>query len=304
MPVRTRLAPTPSGYLHPGNGISFALTWALARAMGGSVLLRIDDLDRARFRMEFVEDIFRTLDWLELDWDEGPQSPDDFIAHFSQIQRIEIYESALRKLSTSGLIYACDCSRKQIREQTVEGHNAGLCRARQLDLATPATAWRAKLPDPCIVQMNTWREPGPNAVDLKNGMGDFVLRQKDGTPAYQIASLSDDIHWNINFIIRGEDLLYSTAAQVWLATQLSAISFHKVAFFHHPLITNANGEKLSKSAGATALANWRTAGYSPKAIFARAAQWLGHDNIQPETAQELKELIQKHCSELEIPGVA
>jgi glutamyl/glutaminyl-tRNA synthetase len=303
MPVRTRLAPTPSGYLHPGNGVSFALTWALARAASGSVLLRIDDLDRARFRIEFVEDIFRTLDWLGLDWDEGPQSPDDFFAHFSQTLRIEIYESALHKLSASGLIYACDCSRKQIREQTADGHYPGFCSARQLDLSIPAAAWRAKLPEPCIVKINTWREPNPYAVDLKNVMGDFVLRQKDGAPAYQIASLCDDIHWNINFVVRGEDLLYSTAAQVWLATQLSALSFQKITFFHHPLITDMRGEKLSKSAGAAALVNWRTSGQHPKAIFALAAQWLGLD-VQPETAQELKELVQKYYAKFEMPDTA
>jgi len=293
MSVRTRLAPTPSGYLHPGNGVSFVVTWALARAVGGSVLLRIDDLDRARFRIEFVEDIFRTLDWLGLDWDEGPQSPDDFVTQYSQTQRREIYEKALGQLAALGLVYACDCSRKQIRIQTADGHYPGFCRSRQINLAAPSAAWRAKLPADCITRINAWRGGKSISVDLNTAMGDFVLRQKDGIPAYQIASLCDDIHWNINFIVRGEDLVDSTAAQLWLATQLSATSFQKVTFFHHPLITGQRGEKLSKSAGATALANWRATGLSPKSLFVQAAEWLGL-SVKPETAHELKEYLQRH----------
>jgi glutamyl/glutaminyl-tRNA synthetase len=293
MPVRTRLAPTPSGYLHPGNGASFALTWALARAAKGSVLLRIDDLDRARFRHDFLEDIFLTLDWLGLDWDEGPATPDDFLAHFSQTQRVEAYEAAIQQLVSSGLIFACDCSRKSIRLQGMDGHCPGNCRNRQLSLSLPSTAWRVRLPDPCIVELKPWRESAPYSVNLKSGMGDFVLRQKDGTPAYQIASLCDDIHWNINLIVRGEDLLNSTAAQIWLAEQLSAVSFQEVDFLHHPLITDDTGEKLSKSSGALALTSWRSSGRSPMPLFAQAAQWLGLA-AQPETAQQLMLLVRTH----------
>jgi len=290
MGLRTRIAPTPSGWLHPGNGASFVLAWVIARAAGGRVLLRIDDLDRARFRMEYLDDVFFTLDWLGIDYDEGPASSQDFLDRFSQSGRTDLYHAALRQLAELNLLYACDCSRKRIREQSSGNLYSGFCRDRQLPLDTPDSAWRIRLPDDGTADFREWKREAPVSLNLLACMGDFVLKQKDGSPAYQIASLCDDMHWNINFIVRGQDLLPSTGAQIFLAQQLGYEDFQKATFFHHPLLTDAAGEKLSKSAGSTALASWRAAGESPSAVWRQAAQWLGIE-YQGETPGELAAMV-------------
>lgn len=291
MALRTRIAPTPSGLLHPGNGASFVLAWVLARAAGGRVLLRIDDLDRARFRMEYLDDIFFTLDWLGLDYDEGPASPQDFLDRFSQSLRTDIYHEALRQLADQGALYACDCSRKRIREQSPGGLYSGFCRDRALPLDTPGAAWRIRLPNDCEAHFSEWKQDAPVSLNLSTCMGDFVLLQKDGSPAYQIASLCDDMHWHINHIVRGQDLLPSSGAQTFLAQLLGYEEFQTATFFHHPLLTDDSGEKLSKSAGSTSLASWRARGESPQAVWRQAAQWLGmeyHGETPEEMAAHLK----------------
>jgi glutamyl/glutaminyl-tRNA synthetase len=286
MSLRTRIAPTPSGYLHPGNGVSFILTWALARAAGGTVLLRIDDLDRARFRLEYLDDIFYTLDWLGLDYDEGPASPQDFLDRFSQSHRLDTYHKALDYLKKQNLLYACDCSRKRIRTHSESGVYDGFCSNRNLDLATPDTAWRIRLPAGCTVQFQERGRVELFVVNRSGMMGDFVVRQKDGIPAYQIASLCDDAAWGINFIVRGMDLLPSTAAQLWLSQYLpEAAGFQHTAFYHHPLLTGPAGDKLSKSAGAASLAAWRDAGRSPRELYQQAGEWLGLEGVG--TSEEL-----------------
>ncbi|HRD80191.1 MAG TPA: glutamate--tRNA ligase family protein [Saprospiraceae bacterium] len=290
MSLRTRIAPTPSGFLHPGNGASFVLAWVVARATKGRVLLRIDDLDRARFRMEYLEDIFFTLDWLGLDYDEGPGSPQDFLDRFSQSLRTDTYHEALRQLAEQGVLYACDCSRKHIREQSVGSLYSGFCRQRKLYLDTPHTAWRIRLPDDCEVAFSEWKQDVPVSLNLPACMGDFVLRQKDGSPAYQIASLCDDLLWHINFIVRGQDLLPSTGAQMFLAQQLGYEDFQKATFFHHALLTDDSGEKLSKSAGSTALKSWREAGKNPDDVWRQAAQWLGLE-YRGETPMEMAAML-------------
>ncbi|MBX2927345.1 MAG: hypothetical protein KF852_05870 [Saprospiraceae bacterium] len=276
MSLRTRIAPTPSGYLHPGNGISFILTWILARAAGGKVLLRIDDLDRARFRQEYLDDIFYTLDWLGLDYDEGPASPQDFLDRFSQLHRLDLYREGLEVLKKQGLLYACDCSRKRIREQSENGLYDRFCRNKNINLAAPEAAWRVRLPADCIVQFQERGRTEPLVTNLSETMGDFVVRQKDGMPAYQIASLCDDAAWGINYIVRGMDLLPSTAVQLWLSQYLpESANFAQVVFYHHPLLTGPAGDKLSKSAGAASLAAWRENGRSPRELYAQAGAWLG-----------------------------
>lgn len=271
----TRIAPTPSGYLHVGNGLSFVLTWVLARAHDGQVLLRIDDLDRQRYRPEYVEDIFATLDWLGLDYDLGPTGPDDFEANFSQLHRLGLYGELLEQIREAGLIYGCTCSRKRIRMTAIDGNlYDGHCRTASIPLAREGVAWRALLPPQASIRFKEWPGNSWQTKDLRRGMGDFVVRKKDGFPAYQLASLADDYHWNINFVVRGEDLLWSTAAQYWLAERLKIESFTQATFWHHRLILDDSGEKLAKSKGANALRSWRETGKEPTDIYRIAAQIL------------------------------
>ncbi len=285
----TRLAPTPSGYLHMGNGLSFVLTWGLARATGGHVLLRIDDLDRQRYRPAYVEDIFRTIEWLGLDYDLGPTGPDEFETKYSQRHRMDLYCRYLTQLRHAGKVYACTCSRRRVRATSINGFlYDGHCRGASHSLDTEQAAWRVQLPSQAGVQMKEWRPNSTLNLDLSAGMGDFVIRKKDQFPAYQLASLIDDIHWNINFVVRGKDLLWSTAAQLWLAQQLHLESFQEALFWHHDLLLDEQGGKLSKSDGASALKAWREQNKNPEKIFRLAAKMLG---LPEETCTSASTLI-------------
>ena len=294
--IRTRLAPTPSGLLHPGNGVSFLVTWALARAAGGWILLRVDDLDGDRYRPEYLEDIFRTIDWLGIDYDAGPQNIADFEQHWSQHLRIPQYNDYLHQLREKGLLYACTCSRREIREQSHDGLYPGTCRLAQKDWDGPETAWRVRLDTPAKVTYREW-QLGEQHIAWDAAMGDFVVRQKNELPAYQIASLADDLRWDINFVVRGRDLKASTGAQVWLANALNENTFQDIIFWHHPLLLDASGEKLSKSKGAAALQHWREDGRPPTALYQEAARWLGLDVAEVIDAPSLLDALNGRSEE-------
>jgi len=232
-----RLAPTPSGFLHLGNAVNFVLTWLLTRRAGGTLHLRIDDLDRARLRRPYLENIFRVIDWLGIDYDHGPSSPDDFLRHHSQLLHLPGYNAILRRLAQQpGLVQADSRSRTNPQAPAVP-------------LDTPGAAWRVQVPPGTAIHFSDgWQ--GPLTVPLATQMPDFIVRKKDGVAAYQLASVVDDLRLGTTLIVRGQDLLPSTAAQLWLAGQLSEMtSFNapRVQFFHHPLLTDGQGQKLSKS---------------------------------------------------------
>jgi glutamyl/glutaminyl-tRNA synthetase len=285
--LRTRLAPTPSGLLHPGNGLSFILTWAIARAQGGTILLRIDDLDKVRCREDYVADIFRTIDWLGIDYDEGPTGVADFQANWSQHLRLATYHQALDQLRSAGQLFACDCSRKAIRALAPDGRYPGTCQHKSLSFSQPDVAWRVFPPAPgTAVHLQTWQQ-GATRVTPDHPDA-WVLRQKDGFPAYQIASLVDDTHYQINFIVRGADLWDSTLAQYYLAQLLQNKTFPDTTFYHHPLLLDEKGHKLSKSQGAGALQAWRKAGRSAADLYVLASRQLG----LPDPVRDGQALVQ------------
>lgn len=252
--LHTRFAPTPSGYLHVGNAFSFVLTWLYARKSGGTIRLRIDDIDGVRARPEFVADIFESLNWLGLDYDSGPVSVDDFYQNHSQHLRLERYNRYLKELEDKQLVFACTCSRKQVIDNAVDGQYNEHCLPLNLPFDTPESALRIITPEhqSTITFTDVWKDYG--SIDLYQHLRHFVVRGKNGVAAYQLASLVDDVDFGINFIVRGQDLLYSTAAQCFLAKQLQGLGgFTSVQFLHHGLLKDDKGEKLSKSAGATAL---------------------------------------------------
>ena len=292
---KTRIAPTPSGLLHEGNGASFILTYALARAYEGQILLRIDDLDAERMRIKYLDDIFKTLDWLGIEWDEGPSSVSDFQQNWSQHHRLDLYQNALEELKNTvtqsvmaqnalkGAVYACNCSRKQINTASLNGLYPQTCRFKHLDFNAKETAWRIHVPETTTVSINNFDLKNYNIhhspFNIHHLTGDFVIRQKNGLPAYQVASLVDDGHFGINVIVRGSDLWTSTAAQIFLAEQLGRTTFKETLFLHHALTTNEKGEKLSKSKGSKALAEWRNARKTPEKLIKQAAQWLNLPEI-------------------------
>jgi glutamyl/glutaminyl-tRNA synthetase len=285
-PLHTRFAPTPSGYLHIGNAFSFVLTWLYARSSGGTIHLRIDDIDGTRARAEYVEDIFKTLNWLGLDWDSGPQNPADFYQYHSQHLRLDLYNSYLNQLRSQGLLFACNCSRKQIHEQSIDGQYSGHCQHLNLPFDAAETAWRIVTPEAAnSVFTDVWNTHPP--INVYNTMRHFVVRTKEGRAAYQVASVADDVLYNINFIVRGADLLPSTAAQCFLAQQIPALQgFANTRFLHHPLLLDAAGQKLSKSLGSTALVEQYSTDKSPEDVYLQMAKWL-----QIEKATNATELL-------------
>ena len=307
---KTRIAPTPSGLLHAGNGASFLLTYALAKAFEGKILLRIDDLDADRMRLEYVEDIFKTLDWLGIEWDEGPTSVADFQQNWSQHHRLDLYQNALEKLRNTvgsdnpdsfgkGVLYACSCSRKQIKEASQNGLYPQTCRFKNINLDEKKVAWRMHIPDGTTVFFNNFdvneRKTKAYPSVISRETGDFVVRQKNGLPAYQIASVVDDGHFGVNFIVRGADLLPSTGVQIFIAEHLKGTDFKETLFLHHNLLTDSEGGKLSKSKGATALAEWQSSRKIPESLIKQAANWLDLPNIG-----NINELIAA-CKSLNIP---
>lgn len=274
--VRTRFAPTPSGYLHLGNILSFVLTAGMARATGARILLRIDDLDQERVRSEYLQDIFDTLNFLGLPWDEGPEDPADFTAHWSQQHRVHLYAAALEQVAMLPQVFACTCSRAHILRQSGDGGYPGTCRNRQLPLDTAGAAWRLATPNP--LQLHVPGLCGPQLVPtLPPALRDFVVRKKDGVAAYQLASVTDDLHFGIDLVVRGADLWPSTSAQLYLASLLGKQAFGNTVFVHHALVRDGQGAKLSKSAGATSVYHLRRQGKTPADVFQTLAAWCGID---------------------------
>ncbi|MEM6396308.1 MAG: glutamate--tRNA ligase family protein [Bacteroidota bacterium] len=261
----TRIAPTPSGYLHRGNAHNFLLIQRLAQEADGDILLRIDDIDRGRYRREFVQDIFDSLEWLGIEYQYGPRSVEEFETNWSQHLRLDRYYKMLDALREKNLVYPCKYSRNQIQQMTSGGIYRGENRDSNLSLDDEGVAWRIDVPKGH--QINIGTKESTHHIDVYQSMGHFVVRKKDGLPAYQIASLSDDIEYGIELIVRGVDLMPSTAAQLYLADCLDTDFRRWITFHHHPLVLSASGEKLSKSAGSESLLAQRQAGLSPNTLF-------------------------------------
>jgi len=283
--LRSRIAPTPSGLLHLGNAVNFVLAWLMVRKAGGMLRLRIDDADCLRTRPEYLEDIFRQLDWLEITWDEGPTGPDDFRRRFSQQLRLERYRAFLAELDRLGHLYFCGCSRRQIRELAPDGVYPGFCRDRSA-VSGAGQAQRVRVPEGSVFRLEGQEVP------LCKVMGDFVLWRKEDLPAYQLVSLVDDLDDRINLIVRGHDLLASTAAQLFLAGLQGANHFAETVFHHHPLVRGEDGKKLSKSDGALSLAALREGGASPALVYQAVARQAG---MEPEGIGSLAELLLRFC---------
>lgn len=264
--TRTRIAPTPSGYLHLGNVLSFVITVAWARKTGAAILLRIDDLDRERYQSHYVQDIFDTLRFLDIPWDEGPRDLTEFEQHYSQVHRLPLYREALATLQEKGPVYTCTCSRSTL--QPTAGGNAypGTCRNKYYPLDMDKANWRLYTGERREMIIRTLPQ-GTVTTTLPAAMQDFIVKKKDGFPAYQLTSLVDDLHFGVDLIIRGADLWPSTIAQHYLASRLAAGQFQSIGFFHHALLTGADGAKLSKSAGDTSIQSLRKQGYKPAAIY-------------------------------------
>lgn len=287
----SRIAPTPSGYLHSGNAFSFILTWLLVRRQNGKLVLRIDDSDSDRKRPEYVDDIFRTLDWLGLDYDAGPSGVDDFEKHFSQALRSDLYEDTLRTLQGRhhDLVFACSCSRKELAVQN-SGRYPGTCARRGLPLDGRDTAWRILVPDRLQIPVPDVLDPAM-LVRIGESPGSFVIRRRDGKSAYQVVSIVEDLALGTNFIVRGSDLAESSGMQIYLASLLGLSEFPHIRFLHHGLIRGADGAKLSKSAKSPPLALIGRDERARIVLLDEFSEWMGRGRGKFSTVQEILETI-------------
>ncbi len=251
----TRIAPTPSGYLHPGNIYSFFVTSALARKHKLQTLLRIDDADKERYRPEYVKGIFECLEFYNIPIDSGPTSFRDFENGWSQRLRMKIYVQALHILLKTGTLYACNCSRNDIKKRTSAEYD-GYCAGKNIplnvnqiaDAGKSGLSWRIKVSNFENIKLNDLHLGTINSSQSIE-IHDFIVKKRDGWPSYQLTSLCDDNYFKVNFIVRGQDLLPSTFMQMYLAKIMGYQAFLQNGFCHHPLLMNEHHEKFSKSTG-------------------------------------------------------
>lgn len=238
---RGRFAPSPTGRMHLGNVFSALLSWLSIKAQGGKWVLRIEDIDPQRSRMEYADLIMSDLEWLGLTWDEGP---------FYQSERGEIYEAELQKLADRGMTYPCYCTRADILATQAPHESDGrvvykrTCRNLKPGTHSGPAAIRMRVPEEGegIVSFVDGHY-GEQTVDLTTQCGDFIVRRKDGAWAYQLAVVVDDALMGITEVVRGRDLLLSSPQQIYLAKELG---FAPPRFTHLPLLCNTEGQRLSK----------------------------------------------------------
>ena len=278
--LKTRIAPTPSGFSHLGNVLSFAITAALAKRYGAKILLRIDNMDRDRVHKEYVQDIFDTLHFLGIPWDEGPRNFAEFEASYSQFHRMEMYRQGLEQLKEKGRVFACVCSRSQILRDSSNGLYPGTCRDKKISFEREDICWRLKTDEEreLAVKVLAPEEPVSASIlqqRLPETMQYVIVRRKDRFPAYQLTSLLDDLYYGVDLIIRGQDLWDSTLAQHYLSFSLGQDRFRDIAFYHHSLLMGSSHQKLSKSSGDPSVYYLRQQGLKPAEIYSRIARSLG-----------------------------
>jgi glutamyl/glutaminyl-tRNA synthetase len=276
----TRFAPTPSGFLHLGNLYSFLVTKVLAEKHGAKIILRIDDLDQERYREEYVQDIFDTLDFMELSYDLGPKNLQEFQNEWSQVHRMEQYQPALEELSEKKLVFACDCSRKKIQEMDSSGYYLGHCQDRRIPLDRKEVAWRFNALETDFVKLKSYPNQLNTSLVLPTDIAFSILRKKDLQPAYQLTSLIDDLLFGVDLIVRGQDLYSSSLAQLALAEKLSKSEFQNITFFHHPVLKGPKKKKLSKSDGSTSIRTIRESGKKLKDVYKTLGEYLGNPEIK------------------------
>lgn len=269
---RGRLAPSPTGFLHLGHARTFWTAQERARSAGGTLVLRNEDLDRARCRPEYVEAMVEDLRWFGLDWQEGPDCGGPH-APYCQSQRLDRYEQALNRLRELNVIYPCTCSRQDVARAATAPHAGedepiypGTCRgeASSAPSGPDRVNWRFRVPNGEVIPFQDGRL-GAQSFTAGADFGDFVVWRHDGIPSYQLAVVVDDAAMQITEVVRGADLLRSTARQVLL---YRALGWRVPAFYHCPLMTDEHGARLAKRHDALSLRSVRRSGRTPEQIRA------------------------------------
>jgi glutamyl-tRNA synthetase len=284
MPLRGRYAPSPTGPVHVGNARTALAAWLSVRSRGGAFVYRLEDLDLPRVVPGMAEAQREDLLWLGLDWDEGPDMGGPH-APYAQSERSAFYEEALRKLAAAGHLFPCHLSRKDLQAMASAPHGGeeapypASLRPRDVDPAWFDRLCTAPRPDAAIRFLVDERPVTfvdrvygslTERVDL--AVGDFVLKRRDGLYAYQLAVVVDDLLMGIDDIVRGADLLASTARQIQL---LEALGGTPPAYAHVPLVVSPQREKLSKRDQGLTLRSLRDAGVHPEELVGYLAFSLG-----------------------------
>ncbi|HEY1848589.1 MAG TPA: tRNA glutamyl-Q(34) synthetase GluQRS [Opitutaceae bacterium] len=272
---RGRLAPSPTGYLHVGHARTFWAAQERARAAGGTLLLRNDDLDSSRYRMDFEAAMLEDMRWIGLSWSEGPDVGGPH-APYSQSKRIATYRAALARLHAAGLIYPCGRTRRDVLEAAGAPHEGGPddepvfpARLRPepgtpvpaLD-AAPDANWRLRVPDEEEIRFVDGRLGLQQAVAGRE-FGDFPVWRKDDCPSYQLACAVDDAAMGITEVVRGEDLVRSTFRQILV---LRALGIAPPAYYHCALALDGEGRRLAKRHDSLSLRALREAGRTPQEV--------------------------------------
>ena len=294
---RGRLAPSPTGLLHVGHARTFWTAYQRARDAGGTLAMRIDDLDPDRSRPEYADAAIEDLRWLGIRWQEGPGAAGTPSAvsdkssgrwpfgPYFQSKRYGLYENAFRRLLRLGYLYPCRCSRKELASAASAPHEGapqaddepiypGTCRHLSSEMAQlpgptagrlgpEAANWRFRVTDGVAVEF-TDQHLGPQRFVAGVDFGDFPVWRKDNIPSYQLACAVDDAAMQITEVVRGADLLKSTARQILL---LRALGLNTPRWFHCTLIADHNGQRLAKRQDALALRTLRARGLTPMNIF-------------------------------------
>jgi glutamyl-tRNA synthetase len=287
--VRGRLAPSPTGAQHVGNARTYLIAWLSARACGGRVLLRVEDIDSPRVKPGAARQLLDDLRWLGLDWDEGP---------VTQTERLPLYEAALRRLQAEERVYPCTCTRSDVdraasapHAEQEGGSYPGTCCGRRVadavKLGERPFCWRFRVATESITFEDGFR--GSTCGEMRGPADDFVVWKAAGSPAYQLAVVVDDADLGVTEVVRGDDLVPSTPRQLLL---YRALGLQPPTFTHVPLVVGPDGRRLAKRHGDTRLSALRAAGVRAEmllGLLAWSCGWM--EEIRPVDSRALLPLF-------------
>jgi glutamyl/glutaminyl-tRNA synthetase len=269
---RGRLAPSPTGLLHVGHARTFWIAAKRAQERGGVLVLRNEDLDPQRCQPEFVAAMYEDLRWLGIRWSEGPDCGGPY-APYSQSERRSFYLEAWQRLRDSDAIYPCSCSRKELQAAATAPNDTddeplypGHCRSRTDAMqfrAPQGVNWRFRVPDGEIIEFAD-QHLGKQAFVAGKDFGDFVVWRRDDVPAYQLAVATDDARMQITEVVRGADLLKSTARQILL---FRALGYSVPNYYHCELVRDATGLRMAKRHDAASIRRLREQGLTPAQLL-------------------------------------
>lgn len=269
MAYRGRIAPSPTGYLHLGHARTFWMAQVRAVKARGALVFRDEDLDPQRSKRKYADAMLNDLRWLGINWQEGPDVGGAFGPYVQSLRR-DWYLQVWRELKAHQWIYPCTCSRKDLAESAQAPHEMndeplypGKCRRNRSDATSPeGVNWRFRIPDGRVVRFKDGGQ-GPQDFEAGKDFGDFVVWRRDDVPSYQLAVVADDAAMHITEVVRGKDLLRSTARQILL---FEALGLKPPDYFHCDLVTDKSGVRLAKRHDALSLRSLRKSGLKPEEV--------------------------------------